>query len=157
VTERLWLPNLLRELRDVFGQERALKLARELGGQSLKLPVQPRPDHPIARAVGVDVLTWLIAQHARGERITIPQGPEQGVTNASEVVAAAVQAGISPRAIARQAMALRRAEVRKLIRQGFKPNEIAAATGMHERSVRTHRSELQQALTARQGRLFDED
>jgi len=60
-------------MADAFGLPVALRFAERFGGQYLHLPVEPRPDHPVARHVGAEVLAWLIERHDRNARIVVPK------------------------------------------------------------------------------------
>jgi len=124
-----WLPNLLREVKDVFGLPTALRLAEKLGGQYVLLPAKPKAQHPVAQAVGRDVLAWLIATQGKHTRVVIP------------------------RAAAAMAEA-RKAEIRRLSAEGLTANQIAQQVGVHVRVV-----ELWRRATPdpRQRGLFEED
>lgn len=126
--ERLWLPALLRDIADAFGDEVALALARQWGGQYLRLPAEAEADHPIARALGVPVLRFLIDRHDRLERIVIPKGPREDAR-------------------------LRRRMIAEMTARGATVNEIAAATGLHVRSVHAAKARLRDD---RQRELFND-
>jgi hypothetical protein len=126
--DRPWLPNLLREMADAFGLDVALAFARRFGGRYLHLPKAARADHPVASAVGVEVLAWLIARHDQLERIVVPKGPN------------AVRAQ-------------RVAAVREMTAAGRSAEAIAAAVGMHVRDVHRARAKVREAEAARQGRF----
>jgi hypothetical protein len=124
---RLWLPALLREVADRFGEDTALTLARDLGGRFFTLPSKPRAEHPIAASAGEAVLAFLIERYGALERVTIPKGPDLERL--------------------RRLMTLRR-----MVAQGATANAIAAATGMHVRWVYAQRAKL--AADAAQPDLF---
>lgn len=125
-----WLPNLLREMSEAFDLKAALRFAELWGGRYLHLPAEPRPDHPVAQALGVAVLAWLIDRHDRLERIIVPKGPRLG-RSATELAVA------------------------EALRQRKTVNEIAIATGLHVRRVHAVKAKLaREAATATQDDLF---
>lgn len=127
--QRLWLPGLLRDVADAFGEETALKLARELGGRYVYLPKVPERSHPVARAVGLRVLRFLVSRHDELARIVVPKGPDRD----------------------------RRLRVRLIAEwtaRGRTADEIAARTGLHVRTVHYWRARLGDAGEACQGDLF---
>jgi hypothetical protein len=123
---RLWLPHLLREMADAHGLEVALAFARAFGGRYLHLPARATPEHPVAQAVGVAVLNWLIERHDRLARIVVPRGPDM-------------------------ARAQRLAAVGEMTARGHSADAIAAALGMHVRDVHRDRARLREAENERQG------
>ena len=46
------LPESLIDLAETLGVRVALKLMQEFGGQDLRVPKNPKPDHPIIKALG---------------------------------------------------------------------------------------------------------
>jgi hypothetical protein len=126
--ERLWLPALLRDVADAFGEDAALTLARGWGGQYLRLPAEADADHPIARQLGVKVLRFLIERHDKLERIVIPKGPRDDVR-------------------------LRRRMIAEMTAAGRTANDIAAATGLHVRTVHAVKAKLRDD---RQRELFSD-
>lgn len=46
------LPESLIDLAETLGIRVALKLIQEFGGQDLRIPKNPKPDHPIIKALG---------------------------------------------------------------------------------------------------------
>lgn len=129
--QRLWLPGLLRDVADAFDEETALRLARELGGRYVYLPRAARRDHPVARAVGVQVLRFLIERHDELARIVIPKGPDQDRRLRARLIA-------------------------EMTRAGRTADEIAAATGVHVRTVHQWRARLAAAGETGQGELFQD-
>lgn len=97
-----YTPRLLREVADVFGDARALKFAMEFGGQRLRIPKRPHAQHALARALGLDLLRWLSAQHG-GEYLQIPTGARSVMAEQAELVRRLVAAGLSANEVARQA------------------------------------------------------
>lgn len=71
---RRHIPQLLREIGELFGAPMAAKLARRFGGQYVYLPLRALPSHPIAKATSLAVLAWLIQRHDVQARIVIPSG-----------------------------------------------------------------------------------
>jgi hypothetical protein len=123
---RPWLPNLLREMAETFSLDVALRFAECFGGQYLWLPAEARPDHPIAQQFGEPVLTWLVGNHARLERIIIPKGPSIGHGH-------------------------RWAEFRRLLAAGMPASRIAATLGLHVRTIHAWKRRLRSAEAARPG------
>lgn len=126
---RPWLPHLLREMAEAFDLRAALRFGELFGGRYLHLPAEARPDHPVAQALGVAVLQWLIDRHDRLERITVPKGCHQD----------------------RAQMA---ALMRQLMARGDTADQIAAATGLHVRQVHRWRAKARAEEGARQMDLF---
>jgi len=127
---RLWLPALLRDVADAFGEETALRLAKALGGRYVYLPRRATADHPVARAVGVRVLRFLIGRHDELARIVIPKGPDQDRRMRMRAIAEMTAAGASV-------------------------DQIAAVTGLHVRRIHQVRASLRGAAD-RQGDLFQD-
>lgn len=121
---RPWLPNLLREMADAFGLDVALRFAECFGGRYLWMPAESRPDHPIAQQFGEPVLAWLIAGHARLDRIIVSKGPSTG-------------------------RGRRWAEFRRLVAAGMSASHIAAALGLHVRTIYAWKRRLRDAEAAR--------
>jgi DNA-binding transcriptional ArsR family regulator len=129
--QRLWLPGLLRDVADAFGEETALRLARELGGRYVYLPKAADRSHPVARVVGVKVLRYLIERHDELARIVIPKGPDRDRRLRARLIAEMTAAGRTA-------------------------DQIAAATGLHVRTVHYWRARLGEAGQGRQGELFQD-
>lgn len=97
-----YTPRLLREVADVFGDGRALKLAMEFGGQRLRIPKRPHPGNRLADALGMDLLRWLSARHG-GEYLQVPTGARSVLAEQAELVRRLVEAGLPANEIVRQA------------------------------------------------------
>jgi hypothetical protein len=56
------MPASILEIIDVIGEGAALKLVKEFGGTTVRLPAKCNlsEDHPIARCIGLDLLTMLL-------------------------------------------------------------------------------------------------
>lgn len=111
-------------MADAFGLAMALRFAERFGGRYLSLPAEARPDHPIARQFGEPVLAWLIAGHARLERIIIPKGPHRGDRQ-------------------------RWAEFQMLMAAGMSASEIAGRLGLHVRTIYAWKRRLREAARHR--------
>jgi hypothetical protein len=107
---RLSLPKMLCEVARRFGNQKALLLASTFGGKPVHLPARPRPDHPIAEAVGEDVLAFLIDEYGGAETVVIPIG-------------------------ATAKRQLRDCIFARMLRDKATNSEIAEACGMHIRNV----------------------
>lgn len=101
MTQR-YVPGLLREIAEVFGDGRALKFALTYGGEALWVPKRPRADHRIATAVGIDMLRWLAARHG-GESVIVPTGMRSVLAEQLVLVERLVRQGLPANAIVRQA------------------------------------------------------
>lgn len=129
--QRLWLPGLLRDVADQFGEDVALKLARELGGRYVYLPKRPRADHPVARAVGIKVLRWMVGRHDELARIVIPKGPDQDRRLRARLIAEMTEAG-------------------------WTTDKIAERTGLHVRTVHHWKAKLRGSEWDGQDDLFQD-
>jgi len=127
--DRPWLPHLLRAMAEDHGLDRALRFAGLFGGRYLHLPARATAEHPVAAAVGIAVLQWLIDRHDHLERIVVPKGPD-----------------------ADRAQQLR--AVRALVARDATADEIAAETGLHVRTAHRLRARLRDEDAARQPSLF---
>ena len=61
------LPGILAEIADATSLEIAVAVARALGGIRLHLPKQPKPDHKLARVVGVKAAAIICQRLGAGE------------------------------------------------------------------------------------------
>ena len=104
------VPQLLRDIADLFGMTMALKLTRAFGGQYIRLPIRAMPSHPVARATSVQLLAWLIQSHPTHARIVCPLG----------------------RTLEREKRII---EAERLSKDGLTASEIAARMKMHVRTV----------------------
>ena len=129
--ERVWLPNLLRDMAEVHGLPMALAFAQRFGGRYLYLPTTARADHPVAKAFGVDLLEWLLSRdyHQPGTRITVPKGPDQD-----------------------RAQRLR--ALRTLAARNLTADQVAEETGLHVRTVSRWLARLRAEDAGRQLDLF---
>lgn len=100
------LPQLLAEIADRLGREAALKLAKKLGGQRVRVPKHPRVSSPLVEAVGMETALALADLYG-GELVIVP-------------MAAALSAAARRRAIAND---------------GRSANTVAAAMGCHVNTV----------------------
>ncbi len=114
---RLWFPHVLRGVADRFGNGAALKLADSFGGQYVYLPAKAKAAHPVARRVGVDVLSHLIERFGATERMLVPLA-------------------VTARKQMRDARAWR------LMKLGHPVNAVAQACGMHVRTVERVRERM---------------
>lgn len=91
---RLWLPHVLREIADKFGQGTALDFAKEHGGKILELPKKASPDHPIARQFGMDFWTWFLTKWSHG-KLPIPKGPHSSHAQLRQTIRELSLSGVS--------------------------------------------------------------
>lgn len=126
-----WLPALLRDLAEAHGLGVMLRVAADFGGREIKVPAKATASHPVARAVGLPVLRWLIQRRHPGEKVMVPLGPASTWRR-------------------------RQALIRKLLAEGVPTAEIVARLGCHTRTVRRHRKALREGAGSdtRQADLF---
>ncbi len=113
------LTGKLAEIADVAGVSAALKLARELGGQELKL--SSAKGGKLARIVGQEAANVIVETFGRGEKLTVPMAHLRGQRGRREAVA-------------------------KLLAQGVSTSKAAAAADVHERTARRARAQTSQTL-----------
>jgi Mor family transcriptional regulator len=101
------LPVSLIDLAETLGLSVAMKLIQAFGGQEVKFPRQPRPDHPIIIALG-ERDGHAVCEYLGGAMIYVPHG----------------RAGANRRAVAR------------LETKGHTRGEIARMLGISQRHVR---------------------
>lgn len=101
------LPTSLIDLAETLGLEVALKLVEAFGGQEVKFPMKPRPDHPIIVALG-ETDGHAVCEYLGGAMIYVPHG----------------RAGSNRRAVA------------NLEQKGYTRGEIARILGISQRHVR---------------------
>jgi hypothetical protein len=115
---RVWLPHVLFEMAEAFGQPVALRFAAEFGGRRLSLPQVEHPDHPVAELFGLEVLSWLIERWP-GTALLIPLGPHSSYKRLI-------------------------AETRRMLANGEDNATITRVVGCHERTVFRHRRALRE-------------
>lgn len=128
----------LSTLVDLIGVEKTKLLLARRGGEEVYIPGPDRlpPDHWLAVTVGYDA-AMRVAEAWRGERISLPLGPEAGSRNAQHRA------------------------VREAVASGAGVNQIVRATGLHARTVRRIKNRRTgrvgfstQRVDPRQQRLF---
>lgn len=97
-----YVPRLLRDLAEDFGDARMLKFAMAFGGRRLYIPVRAHDNHPVAQAAGMDVLRWLCKRHG-GELVTFPTGARSMMAETAALVRSLVERGLTVDQIVRQA------------------------------------------------------
>jgi len=107
------LPKVLAEIAAATSEEVALKLAEDFGGVSVWVPHTVKPEHRLARSVGVEAARTIAELFGEGE-LSVPQGPTSFHWK-------------------------RTAEIRELLRQGKTAREVAQRVGCDVRTVRRHR------------------
>lgn len=117
---RGYVPRLLCDIAEAFGEPAAIRLAMEFGGQRLRIPRRAHPSHVVARHCGMAMLRWLSERYG-GEYLTVPTG-------------------------ARSARAEQAALVRRLVEEGRTVRAIVIAARVHSRTVHRAR-ERQRAET----------
>lgn len=101
------LPASLVDLAETLGLSVALKLMQAFGGQELKFPRFPGPEHPVIKALG-ETDGYAVCEYLAGEMIYVPHG----------------RAGANRRAVA------------GLADRGHSRGEIARILGISQRHVR---------------------
>tara|TARA_R110002049_G_scaffold13675_5_gene59403 strand:+ start:426 stop:830 length:405 start_codon:yes stop_codon:yes gene_type:complete len=66
------LPASVAELVGIIGLPATLAIVEERGGLRFYVPVQPRPDHWLARLIGMAAFTRLV-EYAAGDEIEVPR------------------------------------------------------------------------------------
>lgn len=131
INDRVFLPDLLREVKDGWGLDTALEFAEVFGGKVIYVPQQAAPDHPVAKAMGCDFLAWLIDRRRGGVPLVVPLGPQSSYRKRIQLI-------------------------RRLLQEGQPINEIVRLTRCHERTVRRHKEALkgEGVLSSHQGELL---
>lgn len=101
------LPASLIDLAETLGLSVALKLVQAFGGQEMKFPKSPGPDHPVIKALG-ETDGHAVCEYLGGAMIYVPHG----------------RAGANRRAVA------------GLEEKGHTRGEIARMLGISQRHVR---------------------
>lgn len=91
------LPALLIEIAELTTVDIAIALARGFGGTRIRFPRNPRPDHPVARLVGLQAAR-IIGQRMSGAQLAIPSARPLLRWHDARVLR---RRGLSHRAIAR--------------------------------------------------------
>lgn len=74
------LPSSLVDVAEALGMGVALKLIQNFGGQDVKWPVNPRPDHPVIKALG-ETDGRAVCEYLAGVPIYIPHArPKRSVS-----------------------------------------------------------------------------
>lgn len=118
MSPQIWLPQLLYDIAEKFGLTVALRFAAAYGGKRLYIPEKLRPDHPVSRDYGPDLLAWLIARWG-GTDLMIPLGPSSSYRH-------------------------RIAEIQRLLRAGEDSATIIRVIGCHERTLYRHKAALRE-------------
>lgn len=125
-----FVPASLLDVADTLGLSVALKLIAEFGGQELKFPRRPRPDHPIVKALG-ETDGYAVCEFLSGSMIYVPHG----------------RSGANRRA------------VEGLAEKGHSRGEIARILGISQRHVRrlaNGEAKGRRRQDDQQGSLFEE-
>lgn len=113
-----FLPGVLAEIAEATSVEVAVKIAQAKGGRRVYLPARPAADHWLAQLVGHAAALAIgkaIAPGFGGIDMLIPMGPSHSNAQRWRVM-------------------------HELIDNGRSKREIAAACGVHERTVQMHRN-----------------
>lgn len=113
-----FLPGVLAEIAEATSVEVAVKIAQAKGGRRVYLPARPAADHWLAQLVGhanALAIGKAIAPGFGGIDMLIPMGPSHSNAQRWRVM-------------------------HELIDNGRSKREIAAACGVHERTVQMHRN-----------------
>lgn len=92
------LPESMIDIAEILGVGVALGLMQAFGGEDLKFPRRPEPDHPILKALGEEAGRALCS-HMKGGSLYVPHGRKPKSSRAA--VLALEEKGLDRRAIAR--------------------------------------------------------
>lgn len=109
------LPGILGAIAEVTSEAAALKLARELGGTSIKL--SDAPDGKLAMIVGPDFAKAIVKAWAAGYTLTIPMANLRGA-------------------------GARRAQVARMLASGQTISQAALGGDVHERTAKRIKARL---------------
>jgi hypothetical protein len=109
------LPGILSTIATVAGEAAALKLARDLGGQKLKLSADP--NGKLATIVGAAAAEAIVREWAPGYELIVPMANLRGAGR-------------------------RRAQVAQMIEGGMSISQAANAGDMHMRSAKRIKASL---------------
>lgn len=126
------LPGILAEIADAAGTEAALLVAQAVGGRRAYFPGEPGPDHWLSRLIGQERARAVCAQLTPGDRgieLEVPLGP-----------------------CGSRARRWRR--IHEMLEDGASKPAIAAATGVHHKTVQRHKSRRGKTSDRGQGELF---
>jgi hypothetical protein len=112
-----FLPDLLREIRDDWDLDTAIKFAERFGGTVTYVPQTVKGGAAIAETMGEPFLAWLVERRA-GRPTVVPLGPHSSYRKRIQFI-------------------------RALLKEGRPVNEIVRLAKCHERTVRRHQSALQ--------------
>jgi len=126
-TETQGLPASLVDVAETLGLSVALKLIQAFGGQDLKFPRRPGPDHPVIKALG-ETDGYAVCKYLAGSMIYVPHG----------------RAGARRRAVA------------DLSEKGHSRGRIARLLGISQRHVRRLANDDVPTTDSRQPGLFDD-
>jgi len=116
---KIGLPLSMVELAETLGLQIALSLIQNFGGQDIKWPVRPRPDHPVIKALGErDGLA--VCEYLGGSPLYIPHGRPGRVSAAR--IAALEAAGLDRAGIAR-ALGVSARHVRRVANRSDDPRQ----------------------------------
>lgn len=121
------LPSSLVDIAETLGLRVALRLMQSFGGQEVRFPKRPGPDHPVIKALGEEDGIAL-CMFLSGEMIYIPHG---------------------------KARRSAREDVRALEAKGHTRAEIAKVLGISQRHVRRAANGAER--DSRQGDLFSDN
>lgn len=121
------LPSSMIEIAETLGLRVALRLMEAFGGQEMRVPKSPSPDHPIIKALG-DEDGLALCRYAGGDMLHVPHG---------------------------RARRSAREDILALEAKGMGRAEIARALGITQRHVR--RAANGPMSDPRQPSLFGED
>ena len=110
---------ILARVAEVAGEEAARQLAKTFGGRTIYLPRAPGPDHPLARALGLEAACAVCRELGSGH-LSVPKG-------------------------VRELNAAKRRRVLELSAEGFSAGEIALMLDCTQRTVYRWRSRARQA------------
>lgn len=96
------LPDVLQRIEDELGHGAMLQFAHAFGGQRINIPNRVRPNSPLARELGQELATKIVAVIGGGADITVPLGPTAGAAQIRRRISAALREHKSNNAVARE-------------------------------------------------------
>ena len=110
------LPASLRDMAETFGFEVTWRFMQEFGGTELRLPEEPKADHPVLQVFGEDLGKQICFYHARID-IYVPRGAEIDRIRRSQQ---------------------KRDTALKMAQEGHELNEIAKVLEVSRRQIRNY-------------------
>lgn len=115
VSNRIYVPGLIREVMDTFGEAAACRLVQQFGGQRITIPLSVPPDSRLAKVLGSHLARWFVMRHG-GNHVDIPLAARLRIAMRDSQAAKLRQQGKSAAAIARELAVAERTVYRMIVR-----------------------------------------